>query len=105
MMDRKDRAGERDTCDCTAGYKHGLEKKSANVTYEGYLGVDLSGITRLADGKPANKEDGEGSEPAEACCEREDLKSVRALDISAEHSWPESGHCWVLWKRARAFPM
>lgn len=45
--------------------KDWLQDKGADVAYEGDVGVDLARVPRLADGKPAEEEDGEGEEPGE----------------------------------------
>lgn len=93
MMDCKDRAGKRNAGDGTASDEYWLEDKGANVTDEGNLGVDLSGISWLADENPSKQEDREGAKPGETCCKWKDPEFVGVSNISPENSRPEPSHC------------
>lgn len=92
MMNRKHRAGKRNTSDSTASYEYWLKDKGANVANEWYLRIDLSRILRLADNNPSDHEYGQSAEPAETRCEWEDPKFVGMFDISPENPQPQPGH-------------
>lgn len=66
MVDGKDGSRKGHASDRAAGNEDGLEGEGGNVADEGHLGVDLAWVARLADGEPANKQDGEGREPGDA---------------------------------------
>lgn len=70
--------------------EHGLEGEGADVTDEGDVWVDLARVAGLADGEPADEEDGERGEPGEACGEREEVEVVGVVEVVREDAGPEA---------------
>lgn len=96
MMDGEHCPGKGHAGDSAACDKDRLEVEGCNVTDEGDLWVDLSGVSGLADCQPSEEEDCESGKPGNACYEREYPKLVRIADVGPKDPRPKSsGHACV----------
>lgn len=92
----EDGASEGDAREGAPSDEEGLEGEGADVADKGDVRVYLARVAGLADGEPADQEDGKRGEPGEARGQGEEVELVGVADVVVKDAGPEACHGLIL---------